>query len=129
MKLLTFLPFALSNRIPYFIPTQHDVSGELDFGHSLCASDECPNLIEKLSRGQEDFADSIHTASCSKEYKNSFLSAKLDRCEYYHAAHSECVEWATKELNTACGDRHNCIETAWNSNMGGKGTYWGTSLK
>ena len=41
----------------------------------------------------------------------------LDRCEYYNASHSDCSEWATKELNSACGGSHNCIETDWNSYM------------
>ena len=128
MKLSVFLPFALSNRIPDFIPTQHDLLGELNFGHSLCESDQCPNLAGSKSYGHEDDADTISTASCSKEYKNSFLSARMDRCEYYHAEHSECVRWATEELNNECGEVHNCVETN-RSNTSGKGTYWGYSSK
>ena len=131
MKLFTaFLPFALSNRIPEFL-TQTDNSGELKFGHSLCESDECPKLdgLDGQPIRQETIMDDISTASCSQDYKNSFLSGRMDRCEYYNASHSDCSEWATKELNSACGGSHNCIETDWNSYMSGWGTYWGYSSK
>ena len=129
MKFFTaVLPFALSNRIPDFLPTQNDDSGVLKLGHSLCESDECPNLDGASSYGKDLTVDDISTTSCSSSYKESFLSARMERCEYYDASHSDCSEWATKELNSACGGYHNCIETKW-SNISGWGQYWGYSSR
>ena len=124
MKLSAFLPFALGNQIP------RDLTGndELKFGHSLCESDECPDFDGKISHEIEIIDDEISTASCSKEYKNSFLSGRMDRCEYYNASHSDCVTWATNELNSACGGKHNCVETKW-SGISGYAQYWGYSSK
>ena len=58
----------LSNRIPEFL-TQNDNSGKLKFGHSLCESDECPNLDGSDGQPirQETIVDDISTASCSKD--------------------------------------------------------------
>ena len=128
MKLFTtFLPIALSNHIPDFL-SRNDDAGERKFGHSLCESDECPNLDVSGSDMEKKIRDDISTTSCSQSYKESILSARLDRCEYYNADHSDCSEWVTKELNSACGGSHNCIETKW-SNISGYGTYFGYSSK
>ena len=124
MKILAFLPFAFSNRIPEFV-IEND---ELKFGHSLCESDECPHLEGAVTYGDVVISDDISTTSCSQDYKNSFLSGRMDRCEYYNASHGDCVEWAKKELKSACGGDYNCAETDWSS-IGGKGTYWGYSSK
>ena len=124
MKLLALVPFALSNRIPDFVIQKN----ELKFGHSLCKSDECPNLDESISHIHQISEDDISTTSCSQSYKNSFLSGRMDRCEYYNADHSDCVKWAHDELVSACGGSYNCVETKW-SNMSGYGTYQGYSSK
>ena len=127
MKLFAFLPIALCNLVPSFF-IEND-GFELKFGHSLCESDECPDLGESVSKGKEIITDEISSTSCSKEYKNSFLSGRLDRCEYYNADHSDCVEWAKKELDSACGGSHNCIETYRGGMYNGWATYWGYSSK
>ena len=123
MKVLALVPFALSNRIPDFVPQNN----ELKFGHSLCESDECPKL-DGISNVHEVTEDGVSTTSCSSDYKSSFLSGRMDRCEYYNASHSDCVKWAEGELRSACGGDYNCVETKW-SNMSGYGTYWGYSSK
>lgn len=124
MKILAFLPFAFSNRIPEYVP-QND---ELKFGHSLCESDECPHLDGRATTGVVIISDDISSTSCSSEYKSSFLSGRMDRCEYYNASHSDCVKWAKQELESACGGDYNCAETK-RSSIGGYGAYWGVSSK
>ena len=128
MKFLPFLPFALSSRIPDFL-IQDDGSNVLKFGHSLCEFDECPNLEGAISNENGIIEDDITTTSCSQDYKNSFLSARMDRCEYYNASHSDCVKWATRELESACGGSYNCVETKDSSYTNGWATYWGYSSK
>ena len=123
MKLFIFLPFALGSRIPTFL-NKNDETGSCN---SLCESHECPEIEGIISYGIETM-DGISTTSCSKEYKNSFLSARMDRCEYYNADHIDCVDWAKRELNSACGDDHNCIETKFSS-VSGWAPYWGYSSK
>ena len=127
MKLFTILPIALGNRISNFMAEIEGLN-ELKFGHSLCESNECPSFDEKQTYGNVIVNDEISTASCSQSYKNSFLSSKMDRCEYYNADHTDCVKWATQELESACGGSYNCVETKW-SNVSGWGTYWGYSSK
>ena len=126
MKLSAFLPIVYSNPVQDFL-TETVGLNELKSGHSLCESDECPKL-DGIPGHINEKSDNIETASCSKEYKNSFLSGRMDRCEYYNADHSDCVEWALKELESACGGSYNCIETEW-SYISGWGHYWGYSSK
>ena len=128
MKLSTvLLPFTLGNRIPDFI-VQEDGRHELKYGDALCESDDCPRLDESISNTHEIIVGDISTTSCSTEYKNSFLSGRLDRCEYYNPTEVECVKWVGEELDRTCGGQHNCVQTTW-SGTSGWGHYWGYSSR
>ena len=127
MKLSVCLPFALGNRLPDFL-ANNDGLLVSKYGPSLCESDECPKLDPSISHTHELNDGDISTTGCSKDYKNSLLSARLDRCDHYNLDQVDCVKWVTDELNRACGSGHNCVQTKW-SGSSGWGHYWGYSSK
>ena len=119
MKFLVLLPFTLSDPIQDALA--ENALEELQFGGSLCESGECLN--DEGSSALHD--EIIAPTGCNHE---SIMKSHLDRCEYYNASHSDCVEWTKKELDKACGDSFNCIQTSIHE-FALYGTYWVSSSR
>ena len=105
MKLLIFLPFALSTQIPIFSDKSIDIN------------DESENELLRHRR----------EASCDKEKIQSFLNDRMKQCKRFNIEHKECATWATNELQRECDGNYNCAVTAWTNEMAAFGRFFGKS--
>merc|ERR1712136_306084 len=121
MKLASI--FFLSNVFCDPINNQND--NKKNAVEKLCIHENCRQLTESVLevKAQDD-----EKASCSKDQKNSIITSRLSRCDYYNVSHSECIKYVEKELENSCGGSYSCIESA-RGDWAGFANYYGTSEK